>query len=490
MHADQHGPLKRTSAMVAGLTGLALLGGCESLDLATGQPKAPPPSSASAGAPPNGGLTAGQLKLLSTTEKSAGGGKTDNGKKPGDASALNVTPFSNYKGTFHTKPQDYFVDAYTRLVVVGVLAGKDKNGKPLAEGPASSKDLPYKTRTLLTRWLWGEHHAINLTAKVTVGQFVATVPLVSIDHVSDSKVGEQHARVIYHEASNYPVFLVRRDGTNAIVSIQFTLKANDDVESSVASETIQVAQQVAKSIAPQSAVFTTLSQQSTKDLANAIDTAINQLMARSLSEQQWVDKDIRYWHGESGATVTFRIPVNEGDWGADTKEESLVPEIGQWVVTFAPPRPSIFSDIQICLPADGNTGASPTPASGTDPAGAHVRCVATRAAAITAIKGEVKSSEVLSYPLLNAGQSLGSIKSFLTHQDWYNNAMVTFARAGASPTTDDVANFCRAIKSSITEIGLSGFDAEIVTDAVKKGMPLTTAVKTRMGSEGDCGFSE
>ncbi len=394
----------------------------------------------------------------------AAGGPNSPPAIPANVKWVKLTPFTTIQTSLNDTAQPTFSDAYTRLIITSDNASGITPASTPDKNPST---FAYQSRTILGRFFFGVHYSINLSAKVTAGTFAATVPLVTMDHVSNSSVGEQFTRVVYHSAENYPLFLVKRDGTNGIVSIQFTVKATDLYQTNIAG-ILETAQSVAKAVAPQSAVMTTLTQSATKDLANALDKTISQLLATSIDEEQWYDDDIRYWHpldraAPTGVAVTFQIPASEGSW-----TDTPVLTVGRWSVSFADPRPSIFSDIQICQNGP--------------------RCAPTFAEAAKIAQSEVKPEEVLSYQLVSNAQSLGTVQAYLKQLDWFSAALTKFAKA--APSDDDVDDFCRSIKSAIASLNLNAVDAGIVTAAVRNGTPLLggTAVD-KMSKRPACGYA-
>src|SRR5262249_48385083 len=132
---------------------------------------------------------------------------------------VNVTPMSQVSHAFTRCPDAQFSNAYTRLVIVSRLPED------------SSKNQPYDyiDPRALARIFWGVHFTMNLTAQVTVGSFAATVPLMTIDHTSNRSEGEQFARVVYHGAEKFPLFLLRGDGSNAVAAVHFEVKSTDEI---------------------------------------------------------------------------------------------------------------------------------------------------------------------------------------------------------------------------------------------------------------------
>jgi hypothetical protein len=251
------------------LSGAFLLTGCA----------APPPPAATAPPPAAAAVGPSARVLLGAPPSSPGGGTVNH--------YISITPPTAVSGTIDSVARDRFSDAYTRLAVDAAVSPGGADG--------TAGGLPHTTRTILARFLFGEHTSLNLTAKVTVGPFVATVPLLTLDHVSNSTAGEAITRLVSHQAQNFSFFLVRRDGGNAVVSVQFSVKANDSVTSAAAGMALSVAQNVAQLVSPESAVVTTLTQQSTKDVATAIDQAIGGLFTTNIDEEHLLDQHIGRW---------------------------------------------------------------------------------------------------------------------------------------------------------------------------------------------------
>ncbi len=397
-----------------------------------------------------------------------------------------VRPLSLVRSDYHRNwmADETFSDAYTRLVVSDRTCDGPAKARPLCKGDDFENDqLPYSTRPLIRRWLSGRHDTLNLTASITVGAFAATVPLVTIDHVSNATDGESFTRVVGHELEKFPLFLIKGDSSNAIASVQFAVKGSEGVQSNSASVALQVAQSVIKNVAPQSAVLTTLTEQSAKNVATSIDSTVNQLFSKKLDEEQWLENDVRRWN--EGVSVTLKIPLDEGEWHeVNVKEKSLV--VGTWVVSFDLPRPSIFSDRQICYGTPGDR----VPAAQEDSSGSGAQSTnrqmcfpSYKAAALQAeTDADARPHSVLAFQLVNGSQSLGTVEAYLKQQSWWSAAMKTFAK---SPTKDDVVDFCRNIKTSIVSLNLNTVDAAIVVNAVRNASILPLGVANAMAGTGN-----
>lgn len=398
-----------------------------------------------------------------------GAGAQAPGPAPGSRrpAFIHLTPFTDLAWTGADTKSRAYSDAYTRLVIDSAVSGRDSHGQRDPE--AQVIPLTYARRNWFLRYLVARHYTANLSVRVSTENFTATVPLVTIDHISDDK-GEKYLRAVYHRAEAFPLFLVKSSGGSGVVSMRFALKVTSDTQSAVAAKAIQLVATTASAIAPQSRVVTALTAQGTRNLSDAIDNAVGQLFGLSLDEEQWTDRDIRYWQPGQGVAITLRIPKSESDWqGPVTSEdwntaakslESLY-AVGTWTVSFDEPRASIFSDRKLC---------------GT---GVRSDCL-LRSEFIAAIP----AAEVLSFALVNNGSSnYGSVRSYLTQLDWYPQAMAALQRSASS---EETAQFCRRIKTAMTDLGLNDLDAVIVVDAARRGLPLPPGVSAAMAAHPDC----
>jgi len=362
---------------------------------------------------------------------------------------LNLTPLSGFDDDwgYEGAAGENFSDSYTRLLILSDIPAY-RHG----EGDAGDS-LPvmgYEKRGWLSRFLVGRDFSINLTANVTVGGFESTIPLATVGHVSDSN-GEQWNRVIHHSKANFPLFLVKADGSASVPIVKLTVNGTQSYTSRGAAAAVQVALGVARASAGPASVITRLSEQATKDKARAIDDAISRLFSSGVTEEHWTDRDLRFWRVTSnnapqGVKVSFSIPDDTTDWNSKSSP------VGSWIITFDHPRPSIFSDWRVC-----STSNFP-------------RCATSRQAALKNIHKEIDVSQVLNYKLTSDPQGLGSIKAFISQQDWYTSAQLSFVNPSAKSAAADA--FCRRILNEVGGLGLNGTDARIVLWSVVKGLPM------------------
>jgi hypothetical protein len=374
---------------------------------------------------------------------------------------------------------------YTRETVTKTAekAGEQGKGTAIEEGNGEAiEPYDYLDRGWFKRLFWGTQYTVNLTAYVSVGAFEATVPLMTITHTSNRSEGEKFSRVVVHTAQKFPLFLVKGDSSNSMANVRFVVKASDQTDSRAAAAAIQTAESVAKVLAPEASVLTTLSAQRTRDKAEALDRAINAVLSRQLNEEQWFENDVRRW-GE-GARITLRGPSPEGE--TDWNNSSEFVRVGRWDVVFEHPRPSIFADAEICISADE---AKKLPAT----------CHAdfNTAAGVAQSVSATRPQQVLAFNLTPNNQTVGTIGSYLRQQAWWDEALRDFAtlktgaaQAGAPPVSADVTNFCQAIKQTVVGLGLNSIDAGIVAVSVRLAAQLPLAVVTQMQSDvSSCGYA-
>lgn len=340
-----------------------------------------------------------------------------------------------------------FADAYTRLLITSDVGGQAGDAEQLA----------YRDRGPLARFLVAKQAATNLTAAVSAGPFRATVPLITLDHRSDTRVGEQWARTIYHRANDFPLFLVGAGGESSIPTIRISLTSSIEYNSRLIATAVDAALTIARDVAPEAAVVTELSKPSIQRQARAVDAAVSKLFGIDIEERHWQDDEIRFWNRRKGTTVSLRLPADEN--GYDTAGARMV---GQWRITFAEPRPSLFVDWHICPDrlAAGTTEDK------------MLRCTTDRENAIRAVYRDVDEAAVLRTPLTNGDNGLGQIGNYLAQQSWYKSAVLGLSGAQSSAAARPIATeFCRHIRDTIRGVGLSSVDSGIVVWAVVTGMP-------------------
>ncbi len=380
--------------------------------------------------------------------------------------AVNITPLSSFKDEWFDRQEGAidFSGSYTRLLIQSNLPGYGQS-----DNDSEIKKYTYeKWGNWFTRLMTRRTFSINYSVNVKVGSYQATVPLVTVEHQS-GRSGENWSRSISHSLHDFPLFLVRKDGTHSVPKIRVSVKGSREYASSGAATALSVALGVANLAGPSAqSVVTTLSEQTTKARARAIDDAISQLFSSGISEEHWTDRDLREWRANgngsiSGVKVDFKMPEKEDDWNSTPRT------IGTWTITFDYPRPSVFSDWRVCPSSDTSA-----------------RCKDSRSEAVDAVLGDLGASQVLSYPLVSDYQELGTIRAYITQKDWYTSTMSRFSSDASDDEKRHAAeSLCKRIQNEITNIGLNSLDASIVAWAVTTGLPMPREVP-EWGDIADC----
>lgn len=386
---------------------------------------------------------------------------------------VRLTPLSTYSDDWDDKANSSnggdFSGAYTRLLIYATDPIDRKSDSDAAKA-AQTADLSYTPRDALSRALFGSDYSLNLTANIAVGSYATTVPLATIAHQSDEN-GENFNRVIHHSKMNFPLFLVKTDGSASIPVVKVTVHGAKKRASHGATAALQAALGVAHATALAPSVITQLTAQTTKDQAQAVDAAISKLFSSGVTEEHWTDRDLRLWRVNTdgkpaGVRIDFRIPLLEKDWNTELRT------VGTWTITFDYPRPSIFSDWSVCKQPDKPAGTIAATSIGASP-----RCKGSLLEAKNGVlddwaSGLVTAGQVLNYNLTDGTNGLGTIRAVLSKSDWYISSQVGLASSNPDTKKAAATSFCRQLKNDITGLGLNGFDANIALWAVTTGMPL------------------
>lgn len=367
--------------------------------------------------------------------------------------SVDITPLHDFKEQWGdpTEAGANFSGQYTRLLITASVSGNGSGGST----------LPYKPRNILQRALWGKEFNFVLTAKLRIPDTLEfTVPLAIIGHQSNSN-GETWLRELSIERRDFPLFLVKRDGRTSNPSLSAEVKGSNTYTSRGAAAGVSALARVSQLTGAAPSVITQLTKDSTKAAATQFDLALSNLLASSVTERTNSDRPLAHWPAESrkspkGLEIILKVPKS-GDW-----DDQDAMEVGRWIISFAAPRPSVFSDWSVCTPPQ------------SDKTNVNViRCSGTISEAQGEISAEVQPSEILNFDLVNgASQKLGTIRAFLAQQEWFTTAVVAFS--GPNAEADDNASnlFCRRVINEITALDLSEFDARLVLWAVYKGMPV------------------
>lgn len=288
-----------------------------------------------AGSGSSGTTTQTQSKSApaATTNTSGTKDAEDKKRKPD----IDLTPFTTFSEiASNSSATTSYSDAYTRIRIDGDVAA-DATPSASTSTNAAEKTEPYlyRERSWLARYLLGKKFDFNLAVKITIGDYETTIPLVTVSHESDSS-GEQWTRTLSHNLVDFPLFLVKADGSSSIPIFDIKLSADKTINSSIAGAALQVAIGGIQQVSPGSSVLTTLTAQSSKTKANAIDTAISKLFSDGITEEHIAHSDLRAWQSADGVIIKVQIPHDETNWNSELQS------IGTWKITFEAPQPSIF----------------------------------------------------------------------------------------------------------------------------------------------------
>jgi hypothetical protein len=339
---------------------------------------------------------------------------------------------------------------YTRLIITSTNASNMDSGDEIREV------YPYRSRSPIARFFVGKRHSVTLTAKVTTGAFVATIPLLTVSHDSTRGEGEVFNRVIRQEARDFPMFLVRANSASDVASATLDLKGTDRVESSAAGTALTAVVAATKLISPSAPLLTTLSAGNNKDVATAIDLTINQLFSQSISEKHVVDRPVRHW---TPLIIDLHLPRKQGRWSKLKRDGDVErPELGQldyvhigkWTLTFTKPRVSSFAAVAVICPEDADADED-----------CQAALDASRAAAVKEARRHY--GDILAFPLTVATGSnvTGTLASYLRQLDWWTAGVKALDAKGANGNA-----FCRSIRGALTDVGFNEVDALLAVEAV------------------------
>ncbi|MGE4552689.1 MAG: hypothetical protein AB7D57_06230 [Desulfovibrionaceae bacterium] len=384
------------------------------------------------------------------------GGNNEEPKKcsGGSLAAMDVTPFTRYADldanatdnatATDDSPRCLYDNVYTRLHVT--------SSTPEWTPGDATNDKGVRPMLLNKQGFWAKLFSrnkcnISLEAKVIVGNYTETIPLVSVMHLNDSQ-GEFWSQSVSHTMLAYPVFLVRGDSNDSVPIMEVTLKGTDKTESTGAAMLLQTALASIQTVSPQAKMLTTLTAQGTTEKANAIDATLSRLFTNGITEAHISHRDLRYAQDDNGIQISLSVPETECDWNSE-----LWP-VGTWVIGFDAPRPSVFSNWRICKEDKP-----------------QILCAKDRATALNHAKKQLKDNpgQVLNFQIKD-DRDQGTIRSYLTQLPWY----VSGEAALNGNATNDVAvsdSLCKNIANEVQALGFNTDDAAFVVQAVINGLP-------------------
>ncbi|CAN7663787.1 hypothetical protein LJR034_005284 [Caballeronia sp. LjRoot34] len=360
-----------------------------------------------------------------------------------------------------------YSDMYVRIRLqaqagcVGLNAGpgcKQSAGKAIDQNTSATEDsdasMGYPSTGIFSRYFVQPQRSVTVAANLSAGAFVATVPLLSLSHAG-GRTGDAWSRTIYSRVEDFQWFLVKRDGSNSVLSAKFTLSATKSIQFQGAVTGLNVAVSLARQLAPQGTLLTELTANSAKTRADALDKTISSLFAMTIAEAHAVDLDFRHWHPDDALTLEVSVPSGSAINGQ-------VSPIGSWSLSLEAPRPSIFADIRIC-PKDEDSS-----------------CVEDSTQATNQVTSKVRAADVLSFsviPLTPPNTALGTIATYISQHDGFSTSVASIAAEKdakpGTPATDSLASaqLCKNILQWTSALGFSSLDQGIILWAVATGMP-------------------
>lgn len=333
-------------------------------------------------------------------------------------------------------------NTYTRLEITAAATAKGTR-------------IDYEKRKLLWRMGIGKTYTFNSILTVDVGNFTDSVPLLAREYESSSSAGESFSRTVSFDGLGFPYFLAGSDVRTRVARFSARADMAEANSSQVASLGLSALREALKAVAPSSGVVTTLTKDSSKAVADKIDSQADKLFATTVGEELKFDVNLS---AADSYRITLYGPTKETD--ELMKDEQQV--LGVWTVRFAEAKPSIFSTITCS-------------AGQCDRVGAYAQATADPA-------------YVLSFKLVDRIGEMGTVKAYLRQQEWWSGDIQNLA---TTTDTNDRAfgRFCRKIRDAMAELGLNDLDGRIVASSILNSGLVSGAIQDGMRTQADCKFA-
>lgn len=350
-------------------------------------------------------------------------------------SPRDVTPMTIYADSYKHTSKVRFSGAYTRIVITSNLE----------ETSDSDRQMKYVGESWLKNYVIAQQYDINLSTKVKVGEYEETIPLVTLSRTND-KNGDTWLRDLTRDRRSFPWFLVHEGADASVPRVTVEFNGSKTIGSGMAGNALQIALAGIKMVAPEASVVTTLSTNTAKDKAAAIDQILGKLFSNKLSERHTSDRDLTKWAPDVGLSVEVSIPIKDAEWSGDLKS------IGGWTIGFAAPRASIFSDWSVCAEDNDET-----------------RCRRKLEDAAVKVRDQTDVGTVLSHPLIKTSAGNLSIKDYLLQQSWFSAAESSMI-GDANSDPWHAEGLCKSTADAMMRLGLNVYDARLVVQSVIKGL--------------------
>ncbi|MBA4047113.1 MAG: hypothetical protein C0476_01080 [Sphingomonas sp.] len=315
-----------------------------------------------------------------------------------------------------------------------------------------SKYLPNARRNRWHRFWSSKDITFQVSLTTETGRFKEVTPLLLRRYESARKKGENFVREVTFSDRQFPLFLATGDPASQIAKFTLDVSFNNKPATDAGALSLDFLSNALKAISPTSAVVTSLTSESAGKVASKIDEGIGQFFSVSSTEKSRFDIDL--YNGHAVILTVF---------GGRTEDTTLNPSyiVGQWQISFAPGRPSIFSS-ELCHDTYSSTPCPPGK---------------KRAAYAEAVQ---RPNAVLSFALIDKVGKSGTVLSYLKQQDWWASDL------GALNQDADYDLFCRKIRGAMGEIGLSDTDGRIIAYAVSQSQNLTKEKGDKMKDSTEC----
>jgi hypothetical protein len=371
---------------------------------------------------------------------------------------IDVTPYLNFV-SYWPVPKNRRIDPMSRTVLQGaymrLFAVSDKRlfavgdmthdnaEADKTEGQARPNPFAYegRKRNLLERLIHGESKSAVLVANVSIRNpnsqinHQTTMPLLTITHDSNSDVGEAFLTDVTDSMINTPYFKV---GPSSTISTQFEIKTSKTITSKVVRLVLESINTLASVASPTSPLVTKLNKDSVNN--RAVGDVIGRLFSETVSETIRSERTINDWKPGSHFQVYLDNIMREM---FDSKQ---VNQLGTWTVQLAPPRPSMFSDVEYYCLEDLECGDS------------------VRKAAFE----NLSASSVLNFQVAT-NVSLGD---YLLGEDWFVEGVTNFPSESGQRLA-----FCKKIVNALEKLGLNRDDSLAGLWASVNGLPLPDGVQ-------------
>ena len=362
-------------------------------------------------------------------------------------------------------PNTGYSDMYTRFV----LFGRDGAGPGTPNddtGRTNYRNYRAERPSWIARLFTREERSVVAVARVSVlnPNLDMTIPLYSVSYNSGGEDGESWATAFTSSHVRSPLFRITG---NSRFALNVKTSTSDSTQSSGFSTAISALTSAVSLVSPQAGVLTTLSEDSTKDRATALDGAISELLSYSISEEIEFGRLLGAWKSDAYIDLHGCAPFvrGEGDRARGVprsanrrrvnqlcaNERDLDGRqnhfIGSWRLTMTCPRFSLFSPRTLCK-SDGT-----------------IEDVST-AAGRKGIHGQIADAVSDSLVLEEQLGENATIRSTIRGADFF----VAFVGID-QPDAENYSTFCASTMSAIRQTGLTGLDAALALRATLRLMP-------------------